>query len=186
MTTPEAATVRLRNGASVRIRPIRPDDEPRLFALYDRLGLETAFQRFFTVMRSLPPEWAHYFAHVDGVWRVAVVAERDGADGEPVLVGIFGHEGGELAVSRRRPLPVRDTLVERGSFAISRGLPRSESDGLLAGLEAVLPGAGWQRCCPHFMRGLLARHTRIVRQQVEQGVAEIVFCRRAAAPADAA
>jgi hypothetical protein len=55
----------LKNGETVRIRPIRPDDEPRLVALYDRLSRHTAYQRFFTVRQSLPQDWVHYFANVD-------------------------------------------------------------------------------------------------------------------------
>ncbi|OGL10939.1 MAG: hypothetical protein A3I17_09260 [Candidatus Rokubacteria bacterium RIFCSPLOWO2_02_FULL_72_37] len=181
MTTPEAASVRLRNGASVRIRPIRPDDEPRLSALYDRLGLETAFQRFFTVMRSLPPEWAHYFAHVDGVWRVAVVAERHGADGEPVLVGVGRYEAAADASDAEIALVVEDAWQAQGLGAVllEEILRAGEAHG-------IHEFRAWVLADNARMRGLLARHTRIVRQQVEQGVAEIVFCRRAAAPADAA
>ena len=51
-------TVRLANGAVVRLRPIRPDDAPRLVALYGRLSQHTAYQRFFTVLKRLPPDWA--------------------------------------------------------------------------------------------------------------------------------
>src|SRR3989449_3405058 len=76
----------LRNGASVRVRAIRPDDEPRLMALCRRLSPRTVYQRFFSVRRLLPEE-AHAFANVDYRQRMAVVAEVD--DGpEPELVGV--------------------------------------------------------------------------------------------------
>src|SRR5882672_3812872 len=78
--------VTLRNGAPVRVRAIRPDDEPRLMALCRRLSPRTVYQRFFSVRRLLPEE-AHAFANVDYRQRMAVVAEVD--DGpEPELVGV--------------------------------------------------------------------------------------------------
>src|SRR5712691_284196 len=107
MTEPDAAApspapyptelvraVVLKNGAHVRIRPIRPDDEPRLVELYGRLSRYTVYQRFFTVMRRLPPDWAHFFANVDYRRRLALVAERDTPTGVE-LVGVGRYEPGE-------------------------------------------------------------------------------------------
>ncbi len=42
--------VTLRDGMLVTVRPIQPEDEPELTALYARLSPETAYQRFFTIM----------------------------------------------------------------------------------------------------------------------------------------
>jgi len=47
-------SVRLRDGAAVHLRAIRPEDEDRLIALYGRLSPESARQRFFTSMNWLP------------------------------------------------------------------------------------------------------------------------------------
>ena len=68
-------TLALRDGRRVRMRPIRPDDAPRLVALYDHLSRDTRYQRFFSAMRRLPPDWARFLADVDGVTRVALVVE---------------------------------------------------------------------------------------------------------------
>jgi hypothetical protein len=43
--------ISLTDGTQVTLRPIRPDDESALTALYERLSPQTAYQRFFTVMR---------------------------------------------------------------------------------------------------------------------------------------
>src|SRR5437870_1120745 len=51
--------VTLRNGARVQIRPILPEDESRLIEFHERLSPDTAYRRFFTVMRTLPSELAH-------------------------------------------------------------------------------------------------------------------------------
>src|SRR5437016_10208756 len=85
LADPEQSVI-LRNGACVRVRAIRPDDEPRLMALCRRLSPRTLYQRFFSFRRLLPEE-AHAFAKVDYGLRMAVVAEVD--DGpEPELVGV--------------------------------------------------------------------------------------------------
>jgi hypothetical protein len=39
----------LRNGAAVRLHPIRLEDAPRLLALCDRLSTRTVYQRFFYI-----------------------------------------------------------------------------------------------------------------------------------------
>ena len=65
----------LRDGVRVRLRPIRGEDESRLIAAYDRLSQYTAYQRFFAVMKRLPPDWAHLLAHVDYHRRLALLAE---------------------------------------------------------------------------------------------------------------
>src|SRR5947199_3583782 len=79
-------SVTRRNGASVRVRAIRPGDESRLMALCRGLSPRTIYQRFFSFRRLLPEE-AHAFANVDYQRRMAVVAEVDDRQ-EPELVGV--------------------------------------------------------------------------------------------------
>ena len=81
----------LKDGAHVWLRAIRPDDEPRLVDLYGRLGHHTAYQRFFTVLKRLPPDWAHFFANVDYRKRMAVVAEHE-HEGRLELIGVGRYE----------------------------------------------------------------------------------------------
>ncbi len=78
-------------GGPVRLRPIRPDDAPRLVELYDRLSRQSAYQRFFTVMQRLPPDWARFLAAVDHRRRFALVTE-DAAASTPTLVGVARYE----------------------------------------------------------------------------------------------
>jgi acetyltransferase len=66
----------LRDGARVRIRPIRPEDAPRLVAAYDRLSAHSAYQRFLSVRRRVPPDWAQFLATVDYRQRLALITER--------------------------------------------------------------------------------------------------------------
>ena len=79
LPTRKSWSARSRSGTApaLRLRPIRPDDADRLVALYGRLSQQTAYQRFFTVLKRLPPDWAQVFATVDFRHRLAIVAERE-------------------------------------------------------------------------------------------------------------
>src|SRR4026209_1620758 len=82
--------VTLRDGTRVRLRRIRPDDERRLVELYDHLSRDARYQRFFSVMLRLPPDWARFLANVDYVRRFALVAE---APGDPeTLIAVARYE----------------------------------------------------------------------------------------------
>jgi GNAT superfamily N-acetyltransferase len=161
----------LPNGTPIRLRPIRPDDEPRLLALCRRLSPRTVYQRFFSV-RRLSPEEAHTFANVDYRRRMAIVAEV--ADGpEPELIGVarYGPSSEEAAADI-------GLVVEDGSQGLGLG-------SLL--LEEILE-AGEQRGIVQFSAdvltdnrralGLLARHTVITRRTTSDGVTSLVFRRR--------
>ena len=68
----------LADGAALRLRPIRPDDEPRLMELFHRLSPRTVYQRFFRAYDRLPDHWYQRFANVDYRTRLALVAEEQG------------------------------------------------------------------------------------------------------------
>ena len=119
MTTREAVLasldreVVLRDGARVRLRPIRAEDEAGLVDLYGRLSRHTAYQRFFSVMRRLPPDWAHFLANVDSRRRYALVAERPDADG-PALVAVARYEPSEDPDVAEVAFVVQDLWQNRG------------------------------------------------------------------------
>ena len=83
--------VTLKNGARVHVRPIRPEDASRLVAVYQRLSFQSSYQRFFTAVRRLPPNWARFLATVDYHRRLASVAEHAAADG-PGLLAVARYE----------------------------------------------------------------------------------------------
>lgn len=84
-------TVGLTDGTPVTLRPIRPEDEGALTALYARLSPQTSYQRFFTVMRRPPPDWAHILANVDYERTMAIVAAD--SDGELIGVARYAYDG---------------------------------------------------------------------------------------------
>src|SRR4051794_29231083 len=58
--TAHTADVALRDGSTVRVRPVRHEDEPELRALLDRLSEDSRWLRFFTAGANLDrkAEWA--------------------------------------------------------------------------------------------------------------------------------
>jgi hypothetical protein len=122
--------VALKNGETLRIRPIRPDDESRLATLYDRLSRHTAYQRFFTLRRRLPADWFYYFANVDYRRRLALFPGR-GPPGERSNLG-DARQGGRRCLATgmvrcrrcargRRPLV---STARRPGAGAREGLPR--------------------------------------------------------------
>ena len=72
-----ATDVRLKDGRTVHIRPIRSDDTERMLAMWSRLSPETIRLRFFS-MRSMDERQMRYFTELDYANRFALVAETGG------------------------------------------------------------------------------------------------------------
>src|SRR5216684_1815693 len=66
--------VRLRSGDVVRVRPVRPGDEPALARAYAKLSEESRYRRFFTAMPELSEKMLHAAAEVDHENHEALVA----------------------------------------------------------------------------------------------------------------
>jgi len=93
MPEPESSwsqAVVLRDGTSVTIRPIRPDDAPRLQALVGRLSPQSVFQRFLGCNKALTDEEAAHLATVDYEARMALVATS--GDNDECILGVARYE----------------------------------------------------------------------------------------------
>ena len=169
LADPEQSVI-VRNGASVRVRAIRPDDESRLLALCRRLSPRTVYQRFFSFRRLLPEE-AHAFANVDYRHRMAVVAEvDDGQDLELIGVARYGlSDEGTADIG----LVVADAWqgLGLGSLLLEEILRAGEQRGIHEFSADVLTD---NRGALRF----LAQHAAITRRTVASGVTSVVFGRR--------
>jgi RimJ/RimL family protein N-acetyltransferase len=162
------------DGTQFRLRPIRRDDAERLVALHSRLSEQTVYQRFFTVMRRLPTNWARYLADVDYRGRLALVVERQGPDG-PELVGVGRYE------------PTREPGRVEVAFVIE---DRWQRMGLGTALFNDLLGAAEARGIQEFAAEVLAENTRmldlirrfgdVVSSRLDHAVVSLVFKRRTA------
>jgi acetyltransferase len=65
--------VKLTDGRVVLLRPIRPDDAPRLQEGFRRLSKDSVYLRFLETFNELSDRQAHYFANVDYHHRMAIV-----------------------------------------------------------------------------------------------------------------
>ncbi len=68
--------VALRDGTTVRIRPIRPEDADGLQQMVSRMSRQSVYHRFFQVKTQLEPEELESFTHLDYEDRMAFVATR--------------------------------------------------------------------------------------------------------------
>lgn len=164
----------LANGAALRLRPIRPDDEPRLVELFHRLSPRTVYQRFFRAYDRLPDHWYQRFANVDYRTRLALVAEEHEAS-RPLLHAVARYEPGDTAGTSEIAIVVEDSWQHRGlggqlldallAAAEARGLHRFTAD-VLADNRPMLR--------------VLSRLADVQRCEHYQGVLTIEFERRRA------
>lgn len=145
--------VRLQNGTDVAIRPIRPEDAPRLQEAYERLSPESQYQRFLVLKPHLSDDDAHYLAAVDGVEHVALVATP--ADDPDTIIAV-----GRFVRLRDDP--------HRAEFAIVVG-DRFHRQGLGRELLARLRDRARRRGIERFTATVLADNIAIHRLLQGQG-----------------
>lgn len=78
----------LRRGESIIIRPIRPDDAPRLQISFAQMSPETIYDRFMAYKKVLPDQEARYLASLDYDGQMALVATKSKAHGEETIIGV--------------------------------------------------------------------------------------------------
>lgn len=96
-----AGTLRLRDGAVVGVRALRPDDRQRLQALHGRLSFDTIVFRFFRALPRLNDETARHLSHLDYDSRMALAATLGEGDDEQLLAVVryerIGPQSAEVA-----------------------------------------------------------------------------------------
>ena len=121
----DAGTVRLRDGRTVRVRPVIPADAARLVDLHARCSSESRYLRFHSAKPRLRAVEAEYLAASDGCHRVSLVAT------------VLG-EGGEERIVADARFDVTGPGVAEAAFLVEDEFQRS---GLGSALIAVLAGA---------------------------------------------
>jgi RimJ/RimL family protein N-acetyltransferase len=166
--------IALWDGTRLRLRPIRPDDAPRLVEHYARLSAHSAYRRFFSVMRRLPPDWARFLAEVDYRRRLALVVER-GPREAPELIAVARYEPTD------RPDTAEVAFVVMDGWQ-GKGIGTALLGDLLAAAEArgVRRFRAWVLADNPRMLDLLDRFTDVQGRKLESGVVELTFTRRPA------
>jgi len=109
---PAEKVVTLRDGTPVRVRPIRPDDAPRLIEFHSRLSMNTTRLRFFTPMKRLSAAFADQLCTVDFKKRCAfVISSLDFDD-----IHAVGRYEGESRHSAEVAFVVEDSFQGKGRY----------------------------------------------------------------------
>lgn len=142
---------------------------------HDRLSRDTAYQRFFTIMKRLPPDWARVLANVDYQRRLALVAEHGPAEA-PALVGVARYEPTEREDTAEVAFVIQDGWQ-------NRGLGTRLLDELLAAAEArgIRRFRAYVLATNSRMIDLLNRFTEVQTRATAAGVTEVRFIRRRSA-----
>lgn len=108
-------TVTLHDGASVTLRPIRPDDAPRLQAGFTRLTPQTVYMRFLESFKELSDKQARDFANLDYQSRMAIVGSiQEEGDEALIVVARYAMIGPEVPGAAEAAIVVRDDYQNRG------------------------------------------------------------------------
>jgi len=107
--------VTLRDGTQVIIRPIQPDDAPRLQALLTRLSPESTYLRFLAIVKGLSDKEAQRLANVDYTTSMAIVATVVEDDEEQIIgVARYSSVDGDEPGLAEAAVVVEDRHQRRG------------------------------------------------------------------------
>ncbi len=86
--------VLLKDGSTVHLRPIRPDDDETMIALFGRFSPQTVYLRFHHVIREMTKEEVQRYTHVDYEDTFALVATLGEPPDEKIIaVGRYARLG---------------------------------------------------------------------------------------------
>ena len=140
--------VTLDGGEAIFVRPIRPEDAPRLKLLYSKLAPEDRRLRFFTTAKELSETMARWLTQIDYNREMALTAAwSNGQEGEDMLgvariIADADNRRGEFAVTVRSDLQRhglgRALMLRLLAYARDRGLAEvwghvlAENSGMIA------------------------------------------------------
>jgi RimJ/RimL family protein N-acetyltransferase len=114
-----SAVEHLRDGRTVEIRALRPDDQDDMLDAVNRTSMQSLRRRFFVPKRGFSDKEVSFFMNVDFVNHVALVAEID-EGGRPVIAG-----GGRYIVTRPGQAELAFVVVDAyQGKGIGKGLMR--------------------------------------------------------------
>lgn len=133
-------TLRLKDGRSVLVRPIHPQDEPIVQSFVRGLSPRSRYFRFHTAIRELDPRMLHAATHVDYDRHLALIAESfDGGVEMEVGAARYAAPGADpqtadfaiaVADAWQRQGLARKLLERLMQVAATRGVRRLRGDVL--------------------------------------------------------
>ncbi len=114
-------TVTLRDGRTVLLRPIRPEDEPAHQDLFQRMTPEDIYYRFFNVIHRMPHSQLARFTQIDYDREMAFIATLTGEEGKPQTLGVVRAVGDPDNSSAEFAISVRSDLKRQGLGSVLLG-----------------------------------------------------------------
>ncbi len=68
-------TITLKDGSVLLLRPVRPEDEPAMEQMLQRVSTDSLYMRFFGYIPKMSHTWMMRFTHIDYDREIAIVAE---------------------------------------------------------------------------------------------------------------
>jgi RimJ/RimL family protein N-acetyltransferase len=109
---PHGEVVRLRDGATILIRPVEPDDAAQLKVGFEHLGAVSRYRRFLTPIDHLSPRQLSYLTRVDHASHEAIAA-LDASTGEGIGIARYLRDPGDARLAEVA-ITVADTWQGRG------------------------------------------------------------------------
>jgi acetyltransferase len=107
-------TVTLRDGRSVLLRPIRPEDEPAHQELFQRMTPEDIYYRFFNVIHRMPHSQLARFTQIDYDREMAFIATVTDDASKPETLGVVRAVGDPDNTSAEFAISVRSDQKRQG------------------------------------------------------------------------
>ena len=166
----EPRVIELREGSSVHVRPIVPEDEPLLQEAVSAMSERSVYFRFFSPVKRLSDAMAHRLAVVDYKDRFALVATTHRPSSRERIVGVARYDRAAGTDIAEVAVAVIDEFQRRGLggalLAILAGVAREH--GIKSFSLIVLPEN-------QQMLGLLRKMGWIHQARVSGGVYDISF-----------
>lgn len=105
--------VRLKNGLTATLRPIRPEDEPLEAEMFTLLSKESVYFRFFGYVPKVTHGFLTRFTHIDYDREMAIIAEIE-EKGKPQMAGVVRLVGDAWNVSAEYAIVVADPWHGQG------------------------------------------------------------------------
>jgi GNAT superfamily N-acetyltransferase len=122
--------VRVRDGSSVRIRPLEPDDKPHVLQAFDRLGAGSRYRRFLTYKKELSVAELASLTEVDHHDHEALGA-IDPATGEGIGIARYVRDPDRTAAAEAAVTVVDDWQGRGvGAALLERLADRARQEGI--------------------------------------------------------
>ena len=133
----QAETVTLRDGSTLLIRPVRPDDKSAIAAGFERMSPESRFRRFFAPLQRLSERDLAYLTEVDHHDHEAVIG-FDAGTREPV--GVARYIRSDVPTEAEVAVTVVDDWQGRGAATalLDRLVRRAREEGITHFLALVM------------------------------------------------